>query len=185
MPLPSLPLPWPRQIPLVWLKLLTRRGAWRKEGRCLWEKDSTRAAPSTLFPAQPRTLLCIRHARRYSHTCTRIDTQRQHFPPDQLPSHVKTVSRVHSQMDSEKRSLACSAGPQPAKTAFVWSRPQIRPRPGPRTQVQLCSQKDPLPSWRLTSQALFLGGTLRLALPSQCLKSHQALSLRGNSSYAT
>nr|XP_035978937.1 uncharacterized protein LOC118555147 isoform X3 [Halichoerus grypus] len=44
-PLLSPALPWPLQIPLVWLKLFTRNGARRKGGRCLWEKESTQADP--------------------------------------------------------------------------------------------------------------------------------------------
>lgn len=31
---------------------------------------------------------------------------------------IKTVCRVHPQMDREKRSLVCSPGPQPLKWAF-------------------------------------------------------------------
>lgn len=79
--------------------------------RCLWEKESTRAASSMLFPAQLQTFLYAR-TRAWIHTLVHIQTHNDNIFLRSINSTlIKTLSRVHPKMGREKRSRLCSPRP--------------------------------------------------------------------------
>lgn len=76
------------------------------------------ASPSTPFPAQLRRS-CAYDLRMDTHTPVHAQTHNDTFLRiNSRATVIKTVCRVHPQMDREKRSLVCSPGPQPLKWAF-------------------------------------------------------------------
>nr|XP_035978935.1 uncharacterized protein LOC118555147 isoform X1 [Halichoerus grypus] len=111
-PVPSPPLAAPDSVSLA-ETLYPEWGA-KKRGKVPLGEGVYAGRPITLFPAQPQT---HEHACGYTHICTHTDRPRQHFPPDQLSSHVR-LSRVHPWVDREAQPGLLSPPPSPLKWPF-------------------------------------------------------------------